>query len=155
MTHLLPFCYRGPLSWYLICIVIHTVPVPVMWRKSWTWEGSVCIVNLPAHSLLFLFFSCRKHALNCHRMKPALFSVLCEIKEKTGEFLLHYFFVFSCLHKFWYMVCFFSLPPYSGILKNPFISCKTVHVPNIPLFYICIVLIGICTTNVNYFCALL
>ncbi|XP_042834641.1 pre-B-cell leukemia transcription factor 4 isoform X4 [Panthera tigris] len=26
----------------------------------------------------------RKHALNCHRMKPALFSVLCEIKEKTG-----------------------------------------------------------------------
>ncbi|CAJ0920743.1 unnamed protein product [Ranitomeya imitator] len=25
-----------------------------------------------------------KHALNCHRMKPALFSVLCEIKEKTG-----------------------------------------------------------------------
>lgn len=30
------------------------------------------------------FFPCRKHALNCHRMKPALFSVLCEIKEKTG-----------------------------------------------------------------------
>ncbi|XP_041756840.1 pre-B-cell leukemia transcription factor 3 isoform X5 [Coregonus clupeaformis] len=26
----------------------------------------------------------RKHGLNCHRMKPALFSVLCEIKEKTG-----------------------------------------------------------------------
>ncbi|VFV30935.1 pre-b-cell leukemia transcription [Lynx pardinus] len=26
-----------------------------------------------------------KHALNCHRMKPALFSVLCEIKEKTGK----------------------------------------------------------------------
>ncbi|GBL97728.1 Pre-B-cell leukemia transcription factor 3 [Araneus ventricosus] len=26
----------------------------------------------------------RKHTLNCHRMKPALFSVLCEIKEKTG-----------------------------------------------------------------------
>ncbi|KAI4569193.1 hypothetical protein MJT46_006487 [Ovis ammon polii x Ovis aries] len=25
----------------------------------------------------------RKHALNCHRMKPALYSVLCEIKEKT------------------------------------------------------------------------
>ncbi|KAI4541892.1 hypothetical protein MG293_009034 [Ovis ammon polii] len=24
-----------------------------------------------------------KHALNCHRMKPALYSVLCEIKEKT------------------------------------------------------------------------
>lgn len=28
----------------------------------------------------------RKHALNCHRMKPALFNVLCEIKEKTGGF---------------------------------------------------------------------
>ncbi|XP_047388109.1 pre-B-cell leukemia transcription factor 4 isoform X5 [Sciurus carolinensis] len=27
----------------------------------------------------------RKHALNCHRMKPALFSVLCEIKEKTDN----------------------------------------------------------------------
>ncbi|XP_030053143.1 pre-B-cell leukemia transcription factor 2 isoform X2 [Microcaecilia unicolor] len=26
----------------------------------------------------------KKHALNCHRMKPALFNVLCEIKEKTG-----------------------------------------------------------------------
>lgn len=25
----------------------------------------------------------RKHTLNCHRMKPALFNVLCEIKEKT------------------------------------------------------------------------
>jgi len=25
----------------------------------------------------------RKHTLNCHRMKPALFTVLCEIKEKT------------------------------------------------------------------------
>ncbi|CAK9303509.1 unnamed protein product [Gordionus sp. m RMFG-2023] len=25
----------------------------------------------------------RKHALNCHRLKPALYNVLCEIKEKT------------------------------------------------------------------------
>ncbi|XP_027132587.1 pre-B-cell leukemia transcription factor 3-like, partial [Larimichthys crocea] len=25
----------------------------------------------------------KKHGLNCQRMKPALFSVLCEIKEKT------------------------------------------------------------------------
>ena len=25
----------------------------------------------------------RKHTLNCHRMKPALFSVLCEVKERT------------------------------------------------------------------------
>ena len=28
---------------------------------------------------------CRKHTLNCHRMRPALFQVLCEIKEKTGK----------------------------------------------------------------------
>ncbi|XP_015471951.1 pre-B-cell leukemia transcription factor 3-like [Parus major] len=32
----------------------------------------------------FFHVFCRKHALNCHRMKPALFSVLCEIKEKTA-----------------------------------------------------------------------
>ena len=30
---------------------------------------------------------CRKQTLNIHRMRPALFSVLCEIKEKTGTFL--------------------------------------------------------------------
>ena len=28
-------------------------------------------------------FQARKHTLNCHRMKSALFSVLCEIKERT------------------------------------------------------------------------
>uniref|UniRef100_A0A2D4JJ51 PBC domain-containing protein n=2 Tax=Micrurus TaxID=8634 RepID=A0A2D4JJ51_MICLE len=33
----------------------------------------------------------RKHALNCHRMKPALFNVLCEIKEKTGKEKFNYF----------------------------------------------------------------
>jgi len=26
----------------------------------------------------------RKHTLNCHRMKPALFSILCEVKERTA-----------------------------------------------------------------------
>nr|XP_023677572.1 pre-B-cell leukemia transcription factor 1-like [Paramormyrops kingsleyae] len=36
-----------------------------------------------AGTALPLNFQHRKHALNCHRMKPALFSVLCEIKEKT------------------------------------------------------------------------
>ena len=30
-----------------------------------------------------IYLQARKHTLNCHRMKPALFSVLCEIKEKT------------------------------------------------------------------------
>uniref|UniRef100_A0A8C0CDI6 PBX homeobox 4 n=1 Tax=Balaenoptera musculus TaxID=9771 RepID=A0A8C0CDI6_BALMU len=34
--------------------------------------------------LLLCHLSFRKHTLNCHQMKPALFSVLCEIKEKTG-----------------------------------------------------------------------
>ncbi|EEB12911.1 conserved hypothetical protein [Pediculus humanus corporis] len=36
----------------------------------------------------------RKHTLNCHRMKPALFSVLCEIKEKTvcRRYLCGYFY---------------------------------------------------------------
>ncbi len=31
----------------------------------------------------FPLFQARKHTLNCHRMKSALFSVLCEIKERT------------------------------------------------------------------------
>ena len=48
---------------------------------------------------LFYYRSCilfaRKHALNCHRMKPALFTVLCEIKEKTGNWI-HFLHVF-CL----------------------------------------------------------
>jgi len=34
--------------------------------------------------LLCLNFFFRKYMLSCHRMKPALFQVLCEIKEKTG-----------------------------------------------------------------------
>uniref|UniRef100_A0A8B9WB83 PBX homeobox 1 n=1 Tax=Bos mutus grunniens TaxID=30521 RepID=A0A8B9WB83_BOSMU len=40
----------------------------------------------------------RKHALNCHRMKPALFNVLCEIKEKTENpscIVLHIFIFYS------------------------------------------------------------
>lgn len=27
----------------------------------------------------------RKHTLNCHRMKQALFVVLCEVKDKAGN----------------------------------------------------------------------
>ncbi|EHA99136.1 Pre-B-cell leukemia transcription factor 1 [Heterocephalus glaber] len=38
----------------------------------------------------------RKHALNCHRMKPALFNVLCEIKEKT-DLPLYTFWLFPKL----------------------------------------------------------
>uniref|UniRef100_A0A915IYU9 Uncharacterized protein n=1 Tax=Romanomermis culicivorax TaxID=13658 RepID=A0A915IYU9_ROMCU len=33
---------------------------------------------------LYQYKWAEKHQLNCHRMKPALFQVLCEIKEKTG-----------------------------------------------------------------------
>nr|XP_014353351.1 PREDICTED: pre-B-cell leukemia transcription factor 2-like [Latimeria chalumnae] len=44
----------------------------------------------------------KKHALNCHRMKPALFNVLCEIKEKTAPSCLDVS-SFSCAH----LLCFF------------------------------------------------
>lgn len=46
-----------------------------------SWHLSLPFLLAFTHSFFFHF---RKHALNCHRMKPALFSVLCEIKEKTG-----------------------------------------------------------------------
>lgn len=51
---------------------------------------ATCVYGAPRCAFPFSFplLSCRKHALNCHRMKPALFSVLCEIKEKTGKFRL-------------------------------------------------------------------
>jgi len=38
----------------------------------------------PAFNIVFICLLYRKHTLNCHRMKPALFQILCEIKEKTG-----------------------------------------------------------------------
>lgn len=44
--------------------------------------------------LMFTFLFYRKHTLNCHRMKPSLFSVLCEIKEKTGKLFYYNYFVF-------------------------------------------------------------
>jgi len=40
------------------------------------------IFNYFKESIIYFY---RKHTLNCHRMKPSLFSVLCEIKEKTGK----------------------------------------------------------------------
>ena len=79
-------------SWNAVCI-IHTVPLPVLWGRTWNDLRWRSVYRNPPRSLPLLFplLSYRKHALNCHRMKPALFSVLCEIKEKTGEFLLHSF----------------------------------------------------------------
>lgn len=60
------------------------------WRtaSSYTRSNKVVLtlsLFLFPFSFFFYFSLCRKHALNCHRMKPALFSVLCEIKEKTGK----------------------------------------------------------------------
>lgn len=45
------------------------------------------IESLP-FSLCYLMCFGRKHGLNCHRMKPALFSILCDIKEKTGGWFI-------------------------------------------------------------------
>lgn len=56
----------------------------------YTYFNNIIILQLYVYyrkyivKLLF-FYSYRKHTLNCHRMKPSLFSVLCEIKEKTGK----------------------------------------------------------------------
>lgn len=51
-------------------------------------KPNVCVLTVLTGHAWYLFSVCvfRKHALNCHRMKPALFNVLCEIKEKTGGF---------------------------------------------------------------------
>ena len=48
-------------------------------------RDNISHVSVTLKYISCLFFIFRKHALNCHRMKPALFSVLCEIKEKTGK----------------------------------------------------------------------
>lgn len=52
-------------------------------------EAQARYVNLIKDPALWLVFqNCllflRKQSLNSHRMRPALFSVLCELKEKTG-----------------------------------------------------------------------
>ena len=44
----------------------------------------------------------RKHTLNCHRMKPVLFAVLCEIKEKTGMLLK--IFLWECYRTMLYYI---------------------------------------------------
>jgi len=59
------------------------------WQKSMytvlLWVIFITSIwHFTADSLQLLLFCCRKHTLNCHRMRPALFQVLCEIKEKTG-----------------------------------------------------------------------
>ncbi|CAG07628.1 unnamed protein product [Tetraodon nigroviridis] len=70
----------------------------------------------------------RKHALNCHRMKPALFNVLCEIKEKTGQ---------------WWLLVHSRFHPLIFITRNPhfFIYLETaVFFPRLSCFLFCFVL---------------
>lgn len=65
----------------------------------------------------FYLFVNRKHTLNCHRMKGALFSVLCEIKEKTGEFPIDvYITIFLSLSYF----CVFFLSSAIHSRRLPF-----------------------------------
>lgn len=61
-----------------------------------TWNHSITHI-LGNKTIIVYFLVClvRKHGLNCHRMKPALFTVLCEIKEKTGEPFIVYIVYFS------------------------------------------------------------
>ena len=85
------------------------------------------LISIKILNVLIIYFPYRKHTLNCHRMKPALFSVLCEIKEKTGKIksnllrslsssvLLQYIFhfvlsnmlkQFNLLLLLWYLIVF-------------------------------------------------
>lgn len=107
-------CWVASHSWNAVRIT-HTAPTTCFFYggvHGTTWDGGLFIVILLALSLPLLFplLSYRKHALNCHRMKPALFSVLCEIKEKTGEFLLHSVSLYSPLCTGWSLVLRYSAP---------------------------------------------
>lgn len=62
----------------VVCLRLHPY-----WFMTVTYFSAL---NKMSNCKLFLSLY-RKHTLNCHRMKPALFSVLCEIKEKTGRIL--------------------------------------------------------------------
>lgn len=60
------------------------------WSNLLFWPNACCPIQFESACVITplissFHFPCRKHALNCHRMKPALFNVLCEIKEKTGK----------------------------------------------------------------------
>lgn len=78
-------------------------------------------------------FCCRKHTLNCHRMRPALFQVLCEIKEKTGEHYLH----------LWHLVTILAFYFVTFVKHGSIITVLLVLLPYV----------GIVTSNAYYFCA--
>lgn len=65
---------------------VRQMPIKLKWPNTGRYVG-VSLFEMKSNQSLSNTFllSSRKHALNCHRMKPALFSVLCEIKEKTGK----------------------------------------------------------------------
>lgn len=72
--------------WLVMCLSVICfwwMPVPRNRENLKSCSESAVTHNL-CLSLSFIFLD-RKHALNCHRMKPALFSVLCEIKERSGK----------------------------------------------------------------------
>lgn len=118
-------------SWNALC-KIHTSPTCI-WRRTWNDLRLRSVYHNPTRALplLFLLLSYRKHALNCHRMKPALFSVLCEIKEKTGESVLHSFFLFSSLHKLR------NIPNRcSSFSPSDLIDCICCHSSNAVLFFV-------------------
>lgn len=65
---------------------VRQMPIKLKWPNTGRYVGLSLFEmksnQSPSNTFLLSY---RKHALNCHRMKPALFSVLCEIKEKTGK----------------------------------------------------------------------
>lgn len=110
--------HSSPLRWVGGCLqhwgLRPALPTPASVNlescSSW-WHPEL---TLPS----FLFLS-RKHALNCHRMKPALFNVLCEIKEKTGRkamLLVLYYFSFCSLGILFHQVCG-PPPPHAAVFK--------------------------------------
>ncbi|KAH7980923.1 hypothetical protein HPB49_020282 [Dermacentor silvarum] len=69
----------------------------------------------------------RKHTLNCHRMKPALFSVLCEIKEKTDE---QFVTVFSAGYKVYAAAQFLG----AVLTAGRFVSGRLLGLARLPTF---------------------
>lgn len=86
----------------------------------------------------------RKHTLNCHRMKPALFSVLCEIKEKTGKLSLIYTLIYTIsLSYILYLSCEKSLQ-FGYILK------LAIQVLNYSQIELCINKFELCINNYDF-----
>ena len=68
---------------------------------------NVLIVNKFVGKYCYCWSGFRKHTLSCHRMRPALFQVLCEIKEKTGT--VQWWHIFLILSEFNCLIDYSSL----------------------------------------------